>query len=131
LPLTCKITNTKAKEFAELLGNEPFRNRIGDSRNSSDAWSFTFTKVLMRTLKKHEKAEDSIVNVLSGLIEGYAADDIYNADETGLVFKCLPDKTYGFSNEKCHCGKKSKDSHTVMVCCNMIIIGKSKKPMCF
>jgi hypothetical protein len=46
-----------------------------------------------------EKAEDFIVNVLIGLIEGYAAEDIDNADEIGLFFKCRPEKTYGFSNE--------------------------------
>jgi hypothetical protein len=34
-----------------------------------------------------EKAEDFIVNVLPGLIEEYAAEDIYNADETGLFFE--------------------------------------------
>jgi hypothetical protein len=66
-----------------------------------------------------EKAEDFIVNVLPGLIEGYAAEDIYNVDKTGLFFKCLPDKTYGFSNEKCHGVNKSKDRLIVMVCCYM------------
>jgi hypothetical protein len=42
-----------------------------------------------------EKAENLIFNVLPGLIEGYTAEDVYNADETRLVFKCLADKTYG------------------------------------
>jgi hypothetical protein len=56
-----------------------------------------------------EKAKDFTVNVLPGLTEGYAADYIYNADETGLFFKCLPDKTYSFSNKKCHGGNKSKN----------------------
>jgi hypothetical protein len=42
-----------------------------------------------------EKAEDFIVNVLPGIIEGYTAEDICNADETGVFFKCLLDKTYG------------------------------------
>jgi hypothetical protein len=55
-----------------------------------------------------EKAEDFIVNVLPGLIEEYAAEDIYNADETGLFFKHRLDKTYGFSNEKWHGGNKSR-----------------------
>jgi hypothetical protein len=59
-----------------------------------------------------EKAGEFIVKELPGLIEGHAAEDIYNTDETGLFFKCLPDKTYGFSNEKCHGGKKSKDRLT-------------------
>jgi hypothetical protein len=75
-----------------------------------------------------EKAEDFIVNVLPGLIEGYAAEDIYNADETGIVFKCLPDKTYGFSKVKCHGGKKSKDRLTVIV---FNMTGKIQKPRCF
>jgi hypothetical protein len=38
-----------------------------------------------------EKADYFIVNVLPGLIEGYAAEDIYNDAETELFFKCLPD----------------------------------------
>jgi hypothetical protein len=57
----------------------------------------------------------------------------------GLFFKCLPDKTYGFSNEKCHGGNKSKDQLTVMVCCYMtdndkvelFVIGKIQKSRCF
>jgi hypothetical protein len=75
-----------------------------------------------------EKAEDFIVNVLPGLIKGYAAEDIYNADKTGLLFKCLPDG-----------GNKSKDRLTVMVCCYMtdndkvelLVIGKIQKSRCF
>jgi hypothetical protein len=86
-----------------------------------------------------EKDEDFTVNVLHGLIEGYAAEDIYNADETGFFFKCLPDKTYGFGNANCHGGKKSKDRLTVMVCCNLtgndkvelLVIGKSQLLRCF
>jgi hypothetical protein len=86
-----------------------------------------------------EKAEDFTVKVLPGLIERYAAEDIYNADETGLLFKCLPDKTYGFSNEKCYGGNKNKNRLTVMVCCYMTnndnvelhVIGKIQKSRCF
>jgi hypothetical protein len=86
-----------------------------------------------------EKAEDFIFIILPGLIEGYATEDFYNADETGLFFKCLPNKAYGCSNEKCHGGNKSKDRLTVMVCCNMtdndkvelLVIGKIQKSRCF
>jgi hypothetical protein len=55
----------------------------GDSRNLSDA--MVFHEYLMAG--ESADAEDFIVNVLPGLIEGYAAEDIYNADETGLFFK--------------------------------------------
>jgi hypothetical protein len=85
-----------------------------------------------------EKAEDFTVNVLPGLKEGYAAEDIYNADETELFFKCLPDKTYGFSNGKSHGGNKSKDRLAVMICSYMtdtdkveLVIGQIQKSRCF
>lgn len=76
---------------------------------------------------------------LPGLIHRYDKNDIFNADETGVFFKCLPNKTLAFKNEKCFGGKKSKDRITVMVACNMtgleklklLVIGKSKNPRCF
>jgi len=30
----------------------------------------------------------------------YDARDIFNADETGIFYKCLPDRTLTFKNEK-------------------------------
>lgn len=76
---------------------------------------------------------------LPNLLEGYEPDDIYNADETALFFKCLPDKTFTFKGEKCHGGKQSKERLTLLQCVNvsgtdklpLLIIGKSKRPRCF
>ena len=31
---------------------------------------------------------------LPSLISNYSANDIFNADESGLFFKCFPDKTF-------------------------------------
>ncbi|CAG4957237.1 unnamed protein product [Colias eurytheme] len=72
---------------------------------------------------------------LLNLLEGYEPDDIYNADETDLFFKCLPDKTFTFKGEKCHGGKQSKERLTLLQCVNMdrlplLTIGKSKRPRC-
>lgn len=69
----------------------------------------------------------------------YEPRNIFNADETALYFKCLPDKTYEFKDEKCHGGKHSKERVTVLLATNMtgtdmikpLVIGKSKKPRCF
>lgn len=76
---------------------------------------------------------------LPNLLEGYEPDDIYNADETALFFKCLPDKTFTFKGEKCHGGKQRQERLTLLQCVNMsgtdklllLIIGKSKRPRCF
>jgi hypothetical protein len=65
--------------------------------------------------------------------------DIFNADESGLFFSILPEKTYAFKDDSCHRGKRSKDAITVLVCANMdgcgtvplLVTGKSEKPRCF
>lgn len=67
------------------------------------------------------------------------AKDIFNVDETGLFFKCTPDKTFAFKGEKCSAGKHSKERITVLVGANMdgseklplLVIGKSANPRCF
>ena len=64
---------------------------------------------------------------------------VFNADETGLFWKCLPDKTLSLKGEKCSGGKKNKGRITVLVCANMsgteklplLVIGRFAKPRCF
>jgi hypothetical protein len=72
-------------------------------------------------------------------VEGYEPRDVYNADERGLFFNVLPDRTLAYKGETCHGGKHSKDRLTVLLCVNSdgsdkqvpIVIGKSLKPRCF
>lgn len=76
---------------------------------------------------------------LPSLLEGYDPNNIYNADETALFFKCLPDKTFTLKGEQCHGGKQSKERLTILQCADMtgtdklppLVIGKSKRPRCF
>ena len=48
-----------------------------------------------------QSCEDQKNNILLDLIRPHYEKDIFNADETALFFKCLPDKTLTFKNEKC------------------------------
>lgn len=72
--------------------------------------------------------------------ENLELEQIYNADETGLFWKCLPTKTLAFEAERSAPGyKSSKERITVLCCANgtgshkikLGIIGKAKKPRCF
>ena len=38
--------------------------------------------------------------VLTPLLMQYEPQDVYNADETSLYYKCLPDRTYAFEHER-------------------------------
>ena len=73
------------------------------------------------------------------VLHQYDPNDIFNADETGLYWRLLPDKTHALAGEVCTGGKKSKVRVTVLVCANMsgseklplLTIGKFKQPRCF
>jgi hypothetical protein len=103
----------------------------------------SFTRVLMadESADVDEKAEDFIVNVLPGLIEGYAAEDadetmLTKQDETGLFFKCLTKRTVLATR---NVTAEIKDRLTVMVCCyltdndkvEILVIVKIQKSRCF
>ncbi|UYV66317.1 hypothetical protein LAZ67_4001317 [Cordylochernes scorpioides] len=70
---------------------------------------------------------------------GYDPTNIYNANETGLFFQLIPDRTLAHKDENCRGVKRMKQRITVLLCCNstgtdkrrLLIIGKSAKPRCF
>ena len=49
------------------------------------------------------------------IVNGYNDDDVYNADETALLFKPMSDRSLVFSKEDCKEGKRSKERHTILL----------------
>ena len=73
---------------------------------------------------------------LSTLLSNYKLEDIFNADEFGLFYQCMQNKTFHLSGHKCTCGKKSKVRLTGMAATNalgekLFAIGKAANPRCF
>lgn len=139
IPVSGLSLKEKAKTFAKNLNIQNF--------SASEGWLTNFKKRNDIVFKKI-CGESSSVNVgvcsdwhtkLSSIIEDYEPRNIFNTDETGLFFKCMPDKTFTFKDEKCHGGKHSKERITVLLAVNMngseklkpLIIGKAAKPRCF
>ena len=141
LPLSGPLVQSKAKEFAEELKCESFKASCG--------WFSGFKKrhgINFRTLSGESESVDIPScgswksKKLSELLKNYRACDVFNADEAGLYFKCLPKKSLTLrSTESGHGGKCSKERLTLLFGVNMdgsekllaLIIGKSKKPRCF
>ncbi|UYV84826.1 TIGD6 [Cordylochernes scorpioides] len=77
--------------------------------------------------------------IIPSLLAKYSPQDIFNADETGLFYKLLPNQTMTIRGEKCKGGKKSKERITVLVCYYMdgseklplLYIGKYRRPRIF
>lgn len=58
---------------------------------------------------------DSWKEHLPEIVSGYEKDDIWNMDETGLIWRTLPDR--GFAHKKeCKGGKKQKQRITIAFC---------------
>ncbi|GBO44646.1 Tigger transposable element-derived protein 4, partial [Araneus ventricosus] len=76
---------------------------------------------------------------IPAIVKGYEPKNIFNADETGLFYQCLPDKTAMFKDEESRGGKQSKVRLTVLLAANedgsenlsLLMIGRSKKLRCF
>lgn len=73
------------------------------------------------------------------LMATYSPKDVYNMDETGLLYRETPRGGLARSSDKVVGLKTSKERLTVALCTNMdgtdkrplLIIGKSKRPNCF
>ena len=68
---------------------------------------------------------------LPTILSNHSLADIYNADECGLFYQALPNKTIHFKKEKCLGGKFSKQRLTALAAGNalgqklpMFLIGK-------
>ena len=76
---------------------------------------------------------------LKEILKLYEPENIFNADETGLFWQLLPEKSLGFIGTKQHGGKKNKTRITALVAANMtgseklplLVVGKSQKPRAF
>jgi hypothetical protein len=71
-------------------------------------------------------------------LDTFSSRAIYYADETGLFWKALPDRTLAFKNESVSGGKLSIERVTYLVCASMaeekvllLVTGKYAKPRAF
>lgn len=75
---------------------------------------------------------------LPDITAGYCCYDIFNADETGLFYRALPNRTMAVKSDPARGVKSSKERMTVLLACSAageklkpLVIGKSRKPRCF
>jgi hypothetical protein len=147
LPVTPSILQIKAKEIAqELLKRNPTNIKLKTFQGSA-GFVETFMK-RHRLVYKKEYGEAGGVDLsavargqteLQDLLKDYQLEDIYNADETGLFYRTVPDKTVVYAKDDAHGMKKKKDRVTILLCANAdgtdkrkpLMIGKSKMPRCF
>lgn len=132
------ILKAQALEFAKQEGNLTFK--------ASNGWLDSFLKrhkiVFGKTSGERGEVDKNVVEnwleQLESICEGYQSRDIFNLDESGLVFKSSQSKTYKVKGDEAPGIKMAKDRVTLAFLCNMlgdkeslIFIWKHKKPRCF
>ncbi|CAC5416811.1 Tigger transposable element-derived protein 4 [Mytilus coruscus] len=141
LPISGPMLTTKAEEFAKRLDHPEFKCSNGWLDRFKDRHNITFKKICVeaKSVDVNSEAMNDWVTELKDIMAEFTPDHILNADETGLFFKLLPEKTLELKGVDCSGGKRSKERLTVKVCINMsgsakveiLVIGKSVNPRCF
>ncbi|XP_045464241.1 jerky protein homolog-like [Harmonia axyridis] len=141
------VTGDMIKHMASKL-HEEFKET--NNFNASDGWlqrfkirhGVRFLKITGEKLSSQPELVDPFKQKLKNLIQEHHLSNhqIYNADETGLFWKLLPDKTFVALSEKAAPGlKMAKQRITLLGCVNAngshkltpLLIGKAAKPRCF
>lgn len=142
-PISGPIIAAKAKQFFEKLG-------IEGTFDASSGWLTRFKQRHgIREIGLHgdklscdNQAAEDFKNDFQEFLksEELSHEQVYNADESGLYWKCLPTRTLAFERERQAPGHKtSKERVTIMSCSNvtgthklrLVVIGKAKKPRSF
>lgn len=145
-PVNRLILKVKAIEIFKLM----FPNKDEKDFVASDGWlskfirrhGIRFSKVWGEILSSDTSSITPFVHRFRNKITemGLTNEQIYNADESGLFYRLLPDKTYVSATEKTAPGRKiQKERVTFMLCANAegthrttpLVIGKYKKPRVF
>lgn len=113
VPISEPIISEKSRKFAFLPRNYDFKARNGwlIFVNVTELFLYLLQeKKSLLQLRLHYPGN-------SGKIEKYFPDVVYNADETGLFYHLMPDKSVSFK-DSCKCGKESMQRLSILLCLN-------------
>ena len=135
-PDTSAVLEEKANHLAGLLGKPEFKATNGWLSRWKSRHGIKFKKAHGEKDADVDAADQWLSTVLAEILERYEPCNVYNADETGIYYRALPDGTLTFSADSLSGSKKAKNRITALVAVNMdkrplFIVGKSKQPRCF
>lgn len=139
-PISGPILCEKAKILAVKLGCSSFKASNGWLRNFKFRHGVRKLDLSGEKLSADSKAAEDFIEKFKVVAASYDPEFLYNADETGLVWKALPKTTLASKRECSAPGHKvSKDRVTVLNCANstgshkipLLLISKAKSPRAF
>lgn len=138
IPITGKLIQEKARGLAVERGMHDFKASNGWLESFKRRNNIRSAVISGEANDVDQSTVDDWTRCLSSICEGYAPQNIFNADETGLYYRALPNKSMTVKGQTNRGGKNSKERITVLLCCSAtgekmkpFIIGKSQHPRCF
>lgn len=139
IPVSGLVLQEKASDLAKTLGIDDFKASNGwvDRWKARNNVTFKIVSGEAKSCTPEMTAHWKETH-LPTILSRYKLQDIFNADEFGLFFQALPNKTLELKGEKCTGGKHSKVRLTGMSAASaageklpLLVIGKAKNPRCF
>lgn len=147
---SCSVSGPMLKARAKVEFARLYPEKRQESFTASDGWLANFKKrhgirylkICGEILSSDTSEITPFIHKLHAVITEMGLTDaqLYNADESGLFFRLLPDKTFVAASEKTAPGRKiRKERVTFLLCANAdgshklkpLVIGKSANPRCF
>lgn len=136
VPLSGPILLEKAEELARILGHEDQPISTGWLDRFKARHGIVFKVVSGEAASASNIDTSDWEKQLDVILHDYEPRDIYNADETGLFYKCLPNRSLAFQGETCTGQKVPKNRISILCAANMdgseklplLSIGKFQKP---
>ena len=132
------LLQEEALEIAKALRVDDFHA----SNGWLEKWKKRYNIVNMNVAGEEGDVNEEVVNSweerAQELVDDYKPEDVWNFDETGLMWRALPEKSLNEKRTRCRGGKNSKYRNTWPFFANVaggkedpIVIRKSANPHCF
>lgn len=138
ITITDDILKSMALKLAEAFNISPFTASSGWLQSFKKRHNIASKVILGEEGLVDERKVEDFKDIISNKLLEYEPRNIYNCDETGLFFKCTPNRTLAIRNDDRTCGRFSKERVTILFCVNMIgeklkplMIGSAKNPRGF
>lgn len=142
IPISGFVLREKAREFHQTMDLEECQFSDGWLRNFRKRYGIKHLKVSGEKNSADTEAAENYAEVFNKMVmeDKLLPSQIYNADETGLLWRCIPRNTLATNQENNISGwKESKERVTVLCCANasgshklkLLVVGKSMHPRCF
>ena len=116
VPISGPFMMQRAGELAVKLGipKGEFKCSNGWLEHFKECHGISFKRICgeEKSVDTESDQMDEWHRSLSMIMKEYTPDHIYNANKTGIFFRCMPDKMLEFKNIDCQGGKQSKERIT-------------------